>query len=101
VLCSNNDYCYWEILAACGMIRQVKWFRYQLPGEGFIVGLCTVESPERNHSLARTPDVLESGGVRTYTHYYFASTRRNSNRLLYIHIYKIRCTKLPWNNSNS
>jgi len=34
-----------------------------VPGEGFIVGLGTLELLEGNHSLIRKIDVLESGSV--------------------------------------
>jgi len=63
VLCSNNDSCPWELLTASGMALYSKWFHNQLPREGFIAGLCTVKSPEGNHSLVQTTDVLKSGGV--------------------------------------
>ena len=45
------------------MAEWAKWFRNQLPGEGFVAGLCTIESPDANYSLIRTTDVLESDSV--------------------------------------
>jgi len=63
VLCSNNDSCLWELLTASGIALYSKWFHNQLPREGFTSGLCTVKTPEGNHSLVQTTDVLTSGGV--------------------------------------